>query len=335
MSSSIQQNPSPQNVEEEVLLQISQCRVHLLDASEPLELASGEFKLVKLSSDNNGTLEMVVRVGHDLEWPVVKEEPVVKVNARDYIFTLPVKDGDPRRYGVTFYGEEEDVVKSLDFLEEFMRENSCFSSLSKTNNEIDWKVFAPNAEEYKNGVAKAIAGVSGYIIKGIFTCSNLYSNKVHEGGGEITTTKEYDENTKVGGTLGRIEKLWNASETVVITILEGGEIVIGDWMIAPVLKSRLGKALLSTAPGEVLVASLDSLNKIVDAAEAAEIQAYIATSMAATKLVRNSFGENAGGITAKVLETTGNLSRTAWTIQKTLDPTFAFTTEIVKNAPKE
>ncbi|KFK39628.1 hypothetical protein AALP_AA3G268400 [Arabis alpina] len=342
MSSSIQQNQSPKNVKEEVLLLIPECRVHLLDASEPLELASGEFKLVKVSSANNVTLEMVVRVGHDHQWPVVKDEPVEKVNARDYIFTLPVKDGNPRRYGVAFSGQEEDVDKSLEFLEKFMKENSCFSSLSN-NNEIDWKEFAPKADEYKSVVAKAIAGGTGHIIKGIFTCSNSYSKKVHKGGGEITTTKEANEksgdvtsqinkgdnnetkrNNKINTNLQRVEKLWKASETVGIPVLDGGEMVSGSIM-APVLKSKLGKALLSTAPGEVLLASLDSFT--------AEIQTHTATSMAATKLVSKSFGENAGKTTAKVLETSGSLGRTAWKIQKALDPSFAFTTEIVKNAP--
>lgn len=178
MSSAIQQNPSPQNVKEEVLLQIPGCRVHLIDESEPVELASGEFKLVKVSSEDNVTLAMIIRVGHDLQWPFVKDELVVKVNARDYLFTLPVEEGDPLRYGVTFSGEEGDVVKSLEVLEDFMRENSCFSSSSKNNNEIDWKEFSPKADEYKSVVAKAIAGGTGHIIKGIFACSNSYSKKV-------------------------------------------------------------------------------------------------------------------------------------------------------------
>ncbi|CAH2053103.1 unnamed protein product [Thlaspi arvense] len=136
MSSSTKQNPSTQNVKEEVLLRIPDCRVHLVDESKTLELAYGEFKLVKVS--NNG---VIVRIGHDLQWPVVTDELVVNVNAHDYLFTLPVKVGDPLiRYGVTFSVDEgRDVVKSLEFLEEFMRENSCFSSSGKNKKEIDWK----------------------------------------------------------------------------------------------------------------------------------------------------------------------------------------------------
>ena len=74
---------------EEILLHIPRCRVHLIDESEAVELASGDFNLVKVS-DNGVTLAMIVRIGHGLQWPVIKDEPVVKLDARDYLFTLPV-----------------------------------------------------------------------------------------------------------------------------------------------------------------------------------------------------------------------------------------------------
>lgn len=58
-----------------------------------------------------------------------------------------------------------------------------------------------------------------------------------------------------------MEKLWKASETIGVTVLEGVDMVSSS-MIAPVVKSKLGKALLSTAPGEVILASLDSFSKL-------------------------------------------------------------------------
>ncbi|CAN6997627.1 hypothetical protein Bca4012_004616 [Brassica carinata] len=355
MSSSIQQNPSPQNMKEEVLLKIPGCIVHLVNASEPLELASGEFKLVKVSANDYVTLAMLVRVGLDLQWPVVKEEPMVKVNAREYLFTLPDKDGDSLGYKVTFSGEEGDILKNIEVLEELMREDSCFSYLSKTKNEIDWKEFSPNAEEYKSAVAKAIAEGSGHIIKGIFSCSNSFSKKVQKGGNEIIITKETEEQqsghhheAQINGgdnnrtpkknniitNIERVETLWKASETIGATVLDGEDMISG-LMMAPVLKSKLGKALLSTAPGEILLASLDSFDKILGAAEAAEMQTHSATSMAASKLVSKSFGEKAGKTTGKVLETTGSLGRSAWKIQKAMDPSYYMISKIAKNAPRE
>ncbi|CAH8332204.1 unnamed protein product [Eruca vesicaria subsp. sativa] len=332
MCSSIQQIPSLQNMKELVLLQIPDCIVHLVNASEPLKLASGEFKLVKVSSDDSVTLAMLVRVGLDFQWPVVKDEPMVKVKDCDYLFTLPVKDGGPFGYKVTFSGQDGDVLKKLEILEELMRDDSCLLSLSKTNNEIDWKEFSPKAGEYNTVAAKAIA--EGTV--------DLPIKQVQKGGSEITITTETDENSgnnripkknNIITNIERVEALCKASETLGATAVLDPEDMISGLMMAPVLKSKLGKALLSTAPGEILLASLDSVDKIIGAAEAAEIQTHSATSKAASNLVTKSFGEKAGETTGKVLETTGSLGRKAWKIQKSMDPSLSMISGIVKNAP--
>lgn len=151
-----------------------------------------------------------------------------------------------------------------------------------------------------------------------------------DGGGNNETNKK----NKLNKNLQRAEKLWKVSEAIGMAALEGGDLVSSS-MIAPVVKSKLGKALLSTAPGEVILASLDSFHNIIGAAEAAEIQTHYATSMAATRLVSKSFGEKAGKTTGIILETTGSLGRTAWNIQKALEPTFSITSKIVKNAPRQ
>lgn len=249
---------------------------------------------------------------------------------------------------LSFLGEDGEIMENPEFLGDIMGEKSSSTS-GKNNNEIDWKKFAPKAEDYKNGVAKAIAVGTGHIIKGIFTCSNSYSKKIHEEGtiaeedeersGDISQidgggNNETNKKNKLNKNLQRAEKLWKVSEAIGMAALEGGDLVSSS-MIAPVVKSKLGKALLSTAPGEVILASLDSFHNIIGAAEAAEIQTHYATSMAATRLVSKSFGEKAGKTTGIILETTGSLGRTAWNIQKALEPTFSITSKIVKNAPRQ
>ncbi|KAG7578174.1 Senescence/spartin-associated [Arabidopsis thaliana x Arabidopsis arenosa] len=352
------QNPSPQPQTmrtEEVLLQIPRCRVHLIDESEAVELAFGDFKLVKVS-DNGVTLAMIVRIGHDLQWPVIRDEPVVKLDARDYLFTLPVKDGDPLSYGVTFSGDDRDValVNSLKLLDQFLSENSCFSSTasSKVNNGIDWQEFAPRIEDYNNVVAKAIAGGTGHIIRGIFSLSNAYSNQVHKGGDIMITKAEESQrnggynngnssgNEKKNGintNLQRVRKLSKATENLSRTMLNGAGVVSGSVMV-PVMKSKPGMAFFSMVPGEVLLASLDALNKILDATEAAERQTLSATSRAATRMVSERFGENAGEATGDVLATAGHAAGTAWNvlkIRKTFYPSSSLTSGVVKNAPRK
>ncbi|CAN8268837.1 unnamed protein product [Cochlearia groenlandica] len=345
---------------EQVLLQIPRCRVHLIDESEAVELATGDFNLVKVI-DKGVTLAMIVRIGRDLQWPVIKDEPVVKLDASDYLFTLPVKDGDPLSYGVTFFsGDESGDVESLRLLDEFLKENCCFSYskglMSKANRGINWEEFAPKIEDYNNVVAKAIAGGTGHIIRGIFSCSNAYTNQVNKGG-EIMITKAEEKNgasQRNGGynngnssssdkkngintNLQRVRKLSKATEKLSKTMLNGAGVVSGSVMV-PVMKSKPGMAFFSMVPGEVMLASLDALNKILDATEAAERQTLSATSRAATRMVSERFGENAGEATGDVLATAGHAAGTAWNvlkIRKTFYPSSSLTSGIVKNAPRK
>ncbi|AEE76526.1 Senescence/spartin-associated [Arabidopsis suecica] len=155
---------------------------------------------------------------------------------------------------LSFLGEDGEIMENPEFLGDIMGEKSSSTS------------------------AKAIAVGTGHIIKGIFTCSNSYSKKIHEEGtiaeedeersGDISQidgggNNETNKKNKLNKNLQRAEKLWKVSEAIGMAALEGGDLVSSS-MIAPVVKSKLGKALLSTAPGEVILASLDSFHKHFD-----------------------------------------------------------------------
>lgn len=171
----VEEYSEPKNLRQEVLIQIPGCKVHLMLEGEALELAQGHFMITK-TLDENVSLATIIKVGDDLQWPLTKDEPVVKLDALHYLFSLPVKDGEPLSYGVTF---SEESFGSLSLLDSFLEEHSCFSGLKLSNkNDLDWREFAPRVEDYNHFLAKAIAGGTGQIVKGIFICSNAYTNKV-------------------------------------------------------------------------------------------------------------------------------------------------------------
>ncbi|KAK4759765.1 hypothetical protein SAY87_022896 [Trapa incisa] len=117
-------------------------------------------------------------------------------------------------------------------------------------------------------------------------------------------------------------------------MLDGVQFATGSVM-APAVKSQAGKSFLSMVPGEVLLATLDALNKVLDAAEVAEKQALSATSKAATKMVSQRFGESAGEATEDVLATAGHCASTAWNIfkiRKAINPASSVSTGVLKNA---
>lgn len=167
-------------VSHELLLSIPGCNVHLVDAGEAVELASGAFTVWRIAEDGV-SVATTVKVGGDVQWPLTRDEPVVKLGALNYLFTIPVRDGNSLSYGVTF---SEQGIEDLKFLDSFLKEHSLFSSskaLSDSSRKkgVDWKEFAPRVDDYNNFLAKAIAGGTGQIVKGIFICSNAYANKVY------------------------------------------------------------------------------------------------------------------------------------------------------------
>ncbi|CAI9100439.1 OLC1v1037548C1 [Oldenlandia corymbosa var. corymbosa] len=335
------------NVRHEVLLSIQGCRAHLMDAGEAVELAAGVFEIVRIS-DENVAVATIVKVGDELQWPLTKDEPVVKLDAFHYLFSLPMNDGDPLSYGITFSGQN---IGNLGFLDSFLCEHAVLTASptsSATNKNIDWKEFAPRVDDYNNFLAKAIAGGTGHIVKGIFKCSNSYTNQVHKGGETILVNgvpesgmkrnhrNEPDRKNAVNKSLKRVRKLSKMTEKMSKAMLDGVGIATGSVM-KPVVKSQAGKAFFSMLPGEVLLASIDAVNKIIDAAEAAEKQAMAATSGAVTRMVTKRFGENAGEATEDVLATAGHCAGFAWNvfkIRKAINPASSVSSGVLKNAAK-
>ncbi|XAR53384.1 hypothetical protein NMG60_11021922 [Bertholletia excelsa] len=332
----------PESVKHEVLLRAPMCRVYLMDEGEALELANGDFTVLRLS-DGNVFLSLVVKIG-ELQWPLTKDEPVVKLDEKNYLFSLPMKDGDPLSYGVTFLDGGNLVL-----LDSFLREHTCFSCSCSSNQrkDLNWKEFAPRIEDYNNFLAKAIAEGTGQIVKGIFTISNGYSNQVQKQGQMILKEgnvkkknglldykgADTSKKNKVNESMKRVRKLSMLTETMSKSMLDRVGIASASVM-APAVRSQAGQAFLAMVPGEVLLASLDAVNRVLDAAEAAEKQALLATSATATRMVSERFGDSAGEATGDVLATTGHCANTAWNvfkIRKALTPSPSVSSGVLKN----
>ncbi|MBA0838877.1 hypothetical protein Gotur_017939, partial [Gossypium turneri] len=287
--------PETQNLKVEPLLQIPGCRVYLMEEGEALELGKGEFTLVRVLEEDV-PLATIIKVGEDVQWPLTKDEPVVKLDSFHYLFSLPMKDGNPLSYGVTFSGQYDSRFMSS--LDSFLKEHSCFSGATSTGDKhVDWKEYAPRIESYNNVLAKAIAGGTGQIVKGIFKCSNAYTSQVQKGGETILMQAPTASNNgyqssrttrkssgAVNKSLKRVRKLSKMTEKMSKAML-GMVGAASGTVMAPLVSSKPGKAFLSMVPGEVLLASLDVVNKVLDAAEVAEKQAFSATSSAATRMM--------------------------------------------------
>jgi spartin len=129
---------------EESLVTVSGAIVHLVDDHESVFLGSGDFSVVRLTQQSQGIL-VLVRVGDALQWPLMSDEQVLKLDPIHYVFSLPVppamdhvagqsseavstsgaQSGENIHYGVTFSipGQE----KALKDLDEVLESYSSFS----------------------------------------------------------------------------------------------------------------------------------------------------------------------------------------------------------------
>lgn len=275
-------------------------------------------------------------------------------------------------YGVSFAAPDDALLASLDA---FLKANACFSTPSSpapsrssattttrpaptTTATADgyWNDFAPRMDSYNNVLAKAIAAGTGQLVRGIFMCSEAYATQVQRGadlirpqatgsvtkrsggaggGGASRTTGQPD--AKRGGvnkSLKRVRKLSEMTEKMSQSLLDTVIAVTGS-MAAPLLRSKQGKAFLATVPGEVILASLDAINKVMDAVEAAERRSLAATSNVVSGAVSRRYGESAGEATEDAFATAGHAVGTAWNlfkIRKAVTPSSSLPGNMVKSA---
>lgn len=196
---------------EETLVKVPGAIVHLIQTEKSIELACGELAIVGLKQGDN-VIAVLARVGDEIQWPLAKDEPAVKLDDTHYFFTLRVPgngaveddraeggDFEMLNYGLTFAAKGQDgLLKELDRVLEMY---SCFSvqevkemenwemvarelspddlrskekkELVEENSAAYWTALAPNVEEYSGRVARLIAAGSGQLIKGILWCGDV------------------------------------------------------------------------------------------------------------------------------------------------------------------
>ncbi|KAG9449091.1 hypothetical protein H6P81_009056 [Aristolochia fimbriata] len=348
---------NPPKPREEIILRIPNATVHLMEGWETVKLAQGDFCLVRIVQGSL-LLATFVKVGEDLRWPLTKDEPIVKLDRLHYLFSLPGQGGNLFSYGVTF----SDPNAGLASLDSLLKENTCFSMSSSdaapasaappnSSAALYWKEFAPRVEDYNGVLAKAIAAGTGAVIRGIFECSSAYSSQVQKGGELIRAQlgsaigkdskcgvpdqkarsgiKEGNDELKMG--LRRARNISKMTEKISRTMLEGITLASGS-MVEPLVQSQAGKRFLTSTSGEVLLATLEAVNKVLDALESAEKEAFSATSTAVTGVVSQRYGECTGEMTDNALATAGHAAGTMWNIfkiRKAFNPT-----SIVRNGAK-
>ncbi|PON89357.1 Senescence/spartin-associated [Trema orientale] len=85
---------APPEAMEEVVVRIPGAILHLIDQHYSVELASGDFTVVRLRQGEN-IVAVLARVGDEIQWPLAKDEAAVKLDDSHYFFSLRT----PREHG--------------------------------------------------------------------------------------------------------------------------------------------------------------------------------------------------------------------------------------------
>ncbi|KAL2348619.1 hypothetical protein Fmac_002619 [Flemingia macrophylla] len=212
---------APPEVTEELLLRIPGAILNLVDKDYSVELACGDFCVIRLRQGDNA-VAVYARVADEIQWPLAKDETAVKVDDSHYFFSFRVPKGsDPDEdeedllsYGLTIASKgQEALLKELDAV---LQRCSCFSeqrvseTAKKKGEALDgsvarevsakdlessgkkkemmeercaayWTTLAPNVEDYSGTAARMIASGSGQLVKGILWCGDVSVDRLKWG----------------------------------------------------------------------------------------------------------------------------------------------------------
>eukprot|EP01018_Ginkgo_biloba_P015516 Gb_39730 [translate_table: standard] len=275
----------------------------------------------------------------------IRPPPAVAAEADDEA-NLNAMNAEILNYGVTFATEE-----GLELLDNYLHQHACFSIPTsesvccgpkltmgrpkhgadpEENSKAYWTALAPKVEDYNSMLGKAIAAGSGQIIKGLFMCSDAYSSQVQRGGefvrGRVKAKNKPSSDAanakKSTGispltkkNIRRVKKLSRMTEHMSEMVL-GGVLTVSGAATGSVVRSKAGQKFFRMLPGEVVLASLDAFNKVLEAAEVAGKDALSTTTGATTEIVAHRFGEDAAEVTQDTFEIAGNAIGTAWNVVK-------------------
>ncbi|KAJ6809718.1 uncharacterized protein M6B38_162825 [Iris pallida] len=352
-----EEDPKKSNVPppvEEVLLRIPSAILHLIDRQRSVQLASGDFSVLRVRQGPN-SVAVLARIG-EVQWPLARDEASVKLDPSHYFFSLrnpfhdadddDDKDDDERlnllNYGLTFPSKgHEHLLAELD---KILESCSSFSvqkvggkaaksevldwsagpaaekNLTEERSAAYWTTLAPNVEDYGGSAARLIAKGSGKLIQGILWCGDVTVDRLKWG--EDILKRRIGPNEKPSEVskdalkrIKRVKRVTKMSEGVVTGILSG-VVRVSGFFTSSVVNSKVGKKFFGLLPGEILLASLDGFAKICDAAEISGRNVLQTSSTVTTGLVSHRYGEQAAEVTNESFSAAGHAMGTAWAVFK-------------------
>ncbi|CAA7035728.1 unnamed protein product [Microthlaspi erraticum] len=183
-----------------------------------------------------------------------------------------------------------------------------------------WTTLAPNVEDYSGAAAKMIARGSGQLIKGILWCGDITTDRLMWGNDFLKQKlskgdKEIEVSPRTLRLLKRVKRMTIRTEEVAIAVLSG-LIEVSGFFSSLVANTTAGKILFRLLPGEMVLATMDGINKVGDAVEISGRNVMKTSSTVTTEIVDHKYGAKSAEATNEGLGAAGHAVGTAWTVAK-------------------
>ncbi|RDX57777.1 Protein EARLY-RESPONSIVE TO DEHYDRATION 7, chloroplastic, partial [Mucuna pruriens] len=350
----IREEPNATHAMENVLVTVPGAILHLIEKDSSVHLASGDLTIASLG-EGDKVVAVLARVGDQVQWPLAKDVAAVKLDESHYFFTLrvPHNESEVLNYGLTVAAKgQERVLRELDgVLEKYSflskekvkgvggwevldpTEASPEELKSEEKREVVeersgayWTTLAPNVEDYSGRFARWIAAGSGQVVRGILWVGDVTVDRLKWGNDFLNKRLDPSSHSQISPQalerMRRVKNLTKMSEKVATGVLSG-VVKVSGFFTSSVVNSKPGKKFFSLLPGEIVLATMDGFNKVVDAVEVAGRNVMSTSSVVTTGLVSHKYGEQAGHLTNEGLDAAGHAIGTAWAVfklRKALNP---------------
>lgn len=304
------------------LISIKNVQLYLIDGEESVLMQSGEFSLKLLKQTHSPLAVVVANVG-EVQWPVGKDAPVLKLYHRRYTFALP-----GLVYGMI--PPDTATAATLHNLELILADYSTFEThpeiagshpLAVRDQAGYWNAVAPEVETLSSRVARQIDSTSTIVANSIVLGGDWAALGIKHG---VSMLKRKGPDSPPGRTQPAdggvsprmMKRMQQARRMSAVAKLMSRTLLKGAISADGHVSRTLGLDVNPASSSNVAVASVDAFGKVVEAVETAGKSLYDVTQKHGSEIVQERFGPGAGQVLQEGLGAVGNVINTAWTLNK-------------------
>ncbi|KAJ7516338.1 hypothetical protein O6H91_22G054500 [Diphasiastrum complanatum] len=336
-TSSMESRIDPPSGFETELLKVRGAQLYLIDEEESVLMQAGDFSLILVKQGHSPLAAVAALVG-DVEWPVGKDSPVLKIANRCYTFALPGLN-----YGLVL--SETTPLETSQYLESLMMQYSTFEARPEVSAEIIagiGDIDFPSATEqihaadYWTAVADNVESTSIMVARQIRSNASITASCANKSGERACSNLKKTVKSKIARPVSpevveisprmreRMQQARRMSAVAKLftralqkgAILASGHVANYNTLVGTFNSSSSKKTFPSAEMRDVALANVDVCTKVVEAVETAGRSLFETTSSIESDLIGYKQEEQEREIAKDNFVPVENITNHAWTLNK-------------------